>query len=148
MSQVDLKQIVISDDRDKLDVNLVHHELSKSYWAENIPREIVETSIRNSLCFASYLNGAQISFARVITDQATFAYLADVFVLKEYAGKGVGKHLIRTIMDDSRMQLVRRFTLATRDAHSLYEQFGFESFSELDRSRFMQVRRVRKYGEY
>lgn len=146
MSRVNLDEVVISDDRERLDVDLIHRELSQSYWAENIPRSLVETSIQNSLCFASYWQDAQISFARVITDQATFSYLADVFVLKEYAGQGVGKQLMRSIMDDARMQSVRRFTLATRDAHSLYEQFGFESFTEVDRSRFMQIRRVRSYS--
>ncbi|CCH56590.1 GCN5-related N-acetyltransferase [Fibrisoma limi BUZ 3] len=117
----------ISTDKTKLDVTLIHQFLSQeSYWAANIPREIVERSIKGSLCFGVYLDGQQVGFARVITDEATFAYLADVFILSEHRGKGLSKQLMETISAWPTLQGLRRWILATRDAHTLYEQFGFK----------------------
>jgi ribosomal protein S18 acetylase RimI-like enzyme len=127
----------ISTDKRKLDVATIHDYLSRSYWAEGIPRSVVETSIENSLCFGLYEpeNAApstartdrakQIGFARLVTDGATFAYLADVFVLEEFRGRGLSKWLMQTIMTLPELAGLRRWNLATRDAHGLYRQFGF-----------------------
>ena len=128
---IDEKKIgafLYSSDKEKLDVNYIHHYLSEeSYWAKNIPREIVQKSIDGSLCFGVYCQDKQIGFARVITDYATFGYLADVFIDKHYRGKGLSKELMKFIMKQDVIKKLRRFMLATLDAHSLYTQFGFES---------------------
>lgn len=128
---IDEKKIgeyLYSSDKKKLDVNYIHHYLSEeSYWAKNIPREIVQKSIDGSLCFGVYYQDKQIGFARVITDYATFGYLADVFIDKHYRGKGLSKELMKFIMKQDVIKKLRRFMLATLDAHSLYTQFGFES---------------------
>jgi GNAT superfamily N-acetyltransferase len=115
----------ISTDPERLDLDVIHGFLKSSYWAKNIPRPLVEKSVRNSLCFGAYSKGLQVGFARVISDYATFAYLADVFVMPEERGKGISKQLIRAVMDHPELQGLRRFLLATLDAHGLYEQFGF-----------------------
>jgi GNAT superfamily N-acetyltransferase len=116
----------ISTDRSRLNVTLIHEFLRSSYWAQDIPREIVERSIEGSLCFGAYVDGQQVGFARVITDFATFGYLADVFVVPEHRGKGVGKLLMRNVLAHPELQGLRRILLATKDAHGLYAQFGFE----------------------
>jgi GNAT superfamily N-acetyltransferase len=121
-------EFLYSSDKEKLDVNYIHHYLSlESYWAKNIPREIVQKSIDGSLCFGVYCQDKQIGFARVITDYATFGYLADVFIDKHYRGKGLSKELMKFIMKQDVIKKLRRFMLATLDAHGLYTQFGFES---------------------
>ncbi|HEY3854728.1 MAG TPA: GNAT family N-acetyltransferase [Verrucomicrobiae bacterium] len=116
----------ISTDRSRLNVTLIHDFLRSSYWAKEISREIVEKSIEGSLCFGAYANGDQVGFARVISDFATFGYLADVFVVPDHRGKGVGKMLISNVLEHPQLQELRRFLLATKDAHGLYAQFGFE----------------------
>lgn len=117
-----------STNKSKLNIEYIHHFLSKeSYWAKNIPMDIVKTSIEGSLCFGVYHNNKQIGFARVITDYATFGYLADVFIDKDFRGQGLSKELMRFIMEQDVIKKLRRFMLATLDAHSLYAQFGFES---------------------
>ena len=121
---------LISTDKSKIDIATVHRFLSQTYWAEGIPIEIVKRGVDNSLCFAIYRGERLIGFARVITDFATFAYLADVFILPEERGKGLSKWLMRVILDHPRLQGLRRFTLATRDAHGLYAQFGFTPFDK------------------
>jgi GNAT superfamily N-acetyltransferase len=116
----------ISTDRTRLDVAMIYRFLSEqSTWAVGISREIVERSIDNSLCFGGYVDGRQVAFARVVTDFATNANLVDVFVLPEYRGRGYSKWLVQAIIDHPSLQGLRRFTLATSDAHSLYERFGF-----------------------
>jgi GNAT superfamily N-acetyltransferase len=116
----------ISTDPAALDVDVIHGFLTRSYWAEGIPREVVERSIRGSLCFGLFAeDGAEVGFARVITDRATFAYLADVFVLEGFRGRGLSKWLLETILAHPDLQGLRRFNLGTRDAHGLYAQFGF-----------------------
>jgi GNAT superfamily N-acetyltransferase len=116
----------VSTDRTRLDVPMIYRFLSEnSTWAVGIPREVVERSIENSLCFGGYLDGRQIAFARVVTDYATTAHLADVFVLPEYRANGYAKQLIRVIMAHPSLQGLRRFTLNTSDSHSLYARFGF-----------------------
>jgi GNAT superfamily N-acetyltransferase len=117
-----------SIDKSKLNLDNVHHFLSQeSYWAKNIPIDIVKISIEGSLCFGVYENNKQVGFARVITDYATFGYLADVFIDKDYRGRGLSKELMAFIMEQDVVKKLRRFMLATLDAHSLYAQFGFES---------------------
>lgn len=118
----------ISTDRSELDVELIHRFLSgDSTWARGIPRGLVERSIEHSLCFGGYLGAAQVAFARVISDYATFANLVDVFVLPPCRGKGYSKLLVGAVMAHPRLQGLRRFTLATWDAHGLYAQFGFSA---------------------
>jgi len=116
----------ISTDRSRLDVALIHEFLRSSDWAEGIPRAVVERSIQHSLCFGAYLDGRQVGFARVITDFAAIAFVADVFVVPEHRGRGISKLFMRAIVDHPELQGLRRFLLATRDAHGLYAQFGFE----------------------
>jgi GNAT superfamily N-acetyltransferase len=123
----------ISDDKTKLDVAFIHHFLSHSYWAENIPVAVVEKSIAGSMCFGVYHQQQQVGFARVITDKATFAYLADVFVKENHRGHGLSKWLVEVIMDNNDLQGLRRFMLATRDAHGLYAKFGFTPLTNTDR---------------
>ena len=115
----------ISTDPARLDLDVIHGFLTESYWARGIPRETVARSLRGSLCFGVYHAGAQVAFARAITDRATFAYLADVFVLPAHRGRGVGKRLIAAIKAHPELQGQRRWLLGTRDAHGLYRQFGF-----------------------
>ena len=115
----------ISTDPERLDLDVIHGFLTDCYWAQGIPRETVARSLRGSLCFGVYHAGVQVGFARVITDRATFAYLADVFVLPAHRGHGLGKHLLARIKSHPDLQGLRRWFLGTRDAHGLYSQFGF-----------------------
>lgn len=124
---------LLSTDKSKIDLAAVHEVLTRSYWSEGIPIDVVKRSIDNSLCFAIYHQNKLVAFARVISDFATFAYLADVFVAQDYQGRGLSKWLIQTIVDHPQLQGLRRFTLATRDAHGLYSQFGFKSFARPER---------------
>jgi len=123
----------------KMDVDLIHQYLSEeSYWAKDIPKSIVEKSVANSLCFGIFFNKEQIGFARVVTDKATFAYLADVFVLPPHRGKGLSKWLMQVIHARPELQTLRRWLLGTMDAHGLYEQFGWTRFTPGVGERFMQ----------
>jgi GNAT superfamily N-acetyltransferase len=115
----------ISTDPRLFDVAAIHAYLTASYWAQGIPRDVVARSIAASLCFGLFEEKAQIGFARVISDRTTFAYLADVYVLESHRGRGLGKWLIEVVMSHPDLQGLRRFLLATRDAHGLYEKFGF-----------------------
>ena len=123
----------ISTDVARLDIGLIHDFLSTSYWARGRRRTVVERAIRNSLCFGVYRERKQVAFARVVTDRAVFAYLMDVFVLPEYRGRGISKTLLQTILDHPDLQNLRLVLLATRDAHGLYQRFGFQSLAEPDR---------------
>ena len=128
----------ITTDISKLDVNVIHDFLSqKSYWAKGIPKNIVEKSIANSLCFGLFYQNAQVGFARLITDKATFAYVADVFILREHRGKGLCKWLMKTMQSHPELQNLRRWLLTTKDAHSLYEQLGWQKPSADYANRFM-----------
>lgn len=119
---------LISTDKTALDVALIHRFLAEqSTWAKGIPLTTLERAIEGSLCFGGYLNSSQVAFARVISDYATFANLVDVFVLPEHRGKGYGKSMVQTVLAHPQLQNLRRFTLATADAHELYAQFGFTS---------------------
>ena len=112
--------------RDAVDVDVVHGWLSReSYWAAGIPRAVVERALDHSLCFSGYLGDRQVAFARVVTDCATFAYLADVFVLEDARGHGISARLMDAVLAHPGLQGLRRFMLATRDAHGLYARYGF-----------------------
>src|SRR5262245_39162568 len=130
-------EYLLSTDKSKIDVEIVHEFLSHSYWAENIPLDVVQKSIDNSLCFALYHHDRLIGFARAISDFATFAYLADVFVLPAERGKDLSTWLMETVLEHPQLQGLRRFILATRDAHGLYARFGFTPFDKPER--WMQV---------
>ena len=121
---------LISTDPAQFDLDAIHAYLVRAYWCEGIPRETMERAIANSLCFALLRGTAQIGFARVVTDSATYAYLCDVYVLEEYRDKGLGKWLMECVMGHPALQGLRRFSLATRDAHGLYRQFGFRELSK------------------
>jgi GNAT superfamily N-acetyltransferase len=124
---------LISTDPSRLDARTIHAYLDRSYWAAGIPMDVVERAIRGSLCFGLYDDGRQIGFARVVTDRATFAYLADVYVLESYRGRGLSKWMMRVIMAHPDLQGLRRFSLATKDAHGLYAQFGCAPLARPDR---------------
>ena len=128
----------ISRDPSRLDLDLIHRFLSEeAYWSPGVPREVVERAVANSLCFAAYTSeGAQVAFARLVTDRATFAYLSDVFVLAPHRGKGISKLLMTAIVADPELRGMRRWMLATRDAHALYAQFGFKPLA--NPPRFME----------
>lgn len=128
----------ISTDMDKLDIDVIHAFLSRSYWASHVPREVVERSIAHSLNFGVYhLTAAQqveqVGFARVISDYATFAYLSDVFILEDFRGTGLSKWLIECVRSHPDLQELRRWVLLTRDAHALYKQYGFRELSTPER---------------
>ena len=124
---------LITTDKAKLDIDLIHDLLRESYWAAGIPLAVVRQSIQHSLCFGMYDAEVQIGFARVITDYTTFGYLADVFVVDAYRGRGLGKWLIATILGHPELQGFRRWMLATRDAHGLYSPFGFAAVKTPER---------------
>lgn len=129
---------LISTDRKRVDIDVVHGFLTNCYWAKGIPRYIVARSIEHALCFGIYdAEGAQVGFARVISDFATIAYVGDVFVLETHRGRGLGEWLMQCIVAHPELQGLRRWILTTRDAHGLYSQVGFtpvkwpERFMEL-----------------
>jgi GNAT superfamily N-acetyltransferase len=127
-------EFTVSDCRENLDVELIYHFLSSlSYWAKDIPREVVVKSLDNSLCFGLFEGNKQIGFGRVVTDCATFAYLADVFIVEEYRKKGLGKWLIECIVKHPQLQGLRRWMLATADAQELYHRYGFVSLGNPER---------------
>jgi N-acetylglutamate synthase-like GNAT family acetyltransferase len=123
----------ISTNPKRLDLDAIHGFLSRSFWAEGIPKKLVAKSIRNSLCFGLFHDRAQIGFARVVTDRATFAYLCDVYILETHRGKGLSKWLIEAVMAHPDLQGLRRFQLVTRDAHGLYTRFEFRAPEHPDR---------------
>lgn len=127
----------ISDEKEKLDIDFIHSFLTRSYWAEGIPKDVIKRSIDGALCFGVYEGEKQVGFARTITDKATFAYLADVFIIEAYRGRGLSKWLMKVIMSHPDLQGLRRMMLATRDAHKLYAQFGFVPLANVDR--WMQI---------
>lgn len=116
----------ISTNKSRFNITLIHNFLRSTYWAKDIPRSVVVRSIRHSLCFGAFYRGRQVGFARVITDRAVVAYLADVFVVPEHRGRGVGRMLIGRILAHPDLQGLRRILLATKDAHGLYAPFGFK----------------------
>jgi len=135
---------VISTDPARLDRAAIHGFLAGSYWARGIPREVVDRSIEGALCFGVFEGDAQVGFARVITDRATFAYLADVFVLESHRGRGLAAWLMETVMAHPDLQNLRRWILLTRDAHALYRKFGFREMADAGRCMEIVDREVYK----
>jgi predicted GNAT family N-acyltransferase len=134
----------LSTDRRLLDVGFIHGFLSEqSYWAPGIPRETVERSIANSLCFGLFHESEQVGFARMVTDRATFAWLGDVFVIDAHRGQGLGKWMIEALLTHPDLQGLRRILLGTRDAHDLYTRYGFTRLA--DPSRFLEIHRANLY---
>jgi GNAT superfamily N-acetyltransferase len=140
-------EFVISTDAARIDLDVVHGFLTNCYWAKGIPREVVARSIEHSLCFGVYDGtGAQVGFARVVSDFATVAYLGDVFILESHRGRGLGKWMMECILQHPGLQDLRRWILLTRDAHALYAKFGFtpvkspERHMELHRPDVYQIR--------
>ncbi len=138
-------EFLISTDPARLDLEVIHEFLTNlSYWAKGIPREILARSIEHSLCFGVYDgSGAQVGFARVISDFATYAYIADVFVLESHRGHGLGKWLMECILQHPALQGLRRWNLTTRDAHELYAQVGFTPLKAPER--YMEIQRMNTY---
>ena len=124
-----MSELRISTDKDELDLPMIHRYLStEAYWSRGIPLPLVERAVAGSFCFGGYLADAgQVAFARVVTDHATFGYLADVFVLQAWRGRGYSKQLVAAVMAHPGLQGLRRFMLATADAHSLYSRHGFSA---------------------
>jgi GNAT superfamily N-acetyltransferase len=147
----------ISTDPSRLQLDAIHAYLTRSYWSPGIPKEVVARAIANSMCFGVYLavgkagdapsvggdssaahSDTQVAFARVVTDKASFAYLADVYVLEEHRRQGLSKRLVEAVLGHPELQGMRRFLLATRDAHGLYAQFGFKAPAKPEN--FMEIR--------
>jgi GNAT superfamily N-acetyltransferase len=129
--QFQLGEFTVSTDPACLDFDVIHRYLSQeSFWAREIPRDILQRAIEGSLCFGVYDGGKQIGFARVVTDEATFAYLCDVFVLESHRGRGLSKWLMECIIAHPSLQGLRRFVLVTKDAHGLYRRFGFTPLAD------------------
>jgi GNAT superfamily N-acetyltransferase len=136
----------LDGDRERLDLDAIWGYLRESYWSPGIPRDVVERAIAGSLCLGLYApDGEQVGFARAISDQATFAWIADVFVLEPHRGRGLGVWLVESLLADPRLASVRATMLATADAHDLYRRFGFESLAEPER--WMRLVGASRYGE-
>lgn len=136
--------ITYSTDKDKLDLEYIHRFISeRSYWGTGIPVPLMKRAIENSLCFGVYDHDRQVGFARVVTDYATFGYLADVFIDEAYRGKGLSKKLVEFIFSIEEISMFRRMILVTRDAHGLYQRYGFKSLANPDR--YMELHRPDVY---
>lgn len=134
MGDLNVGSYTISDDPARLDVRAIHAYLSRAYWSPGVPLEIVERAVRNSLCIGAYdAAGAQVGLVRLISDQATFCYVGDVYVLEEHRGHGLSKAMMRMATDHPRLQGLRRWSLVTADAHGLYRQFGFTPVAQPER---------------
>lgn len=138
-------EFLVTDNRQALDIEVIHGFLRESYWARDIPRDIVVRSLANSLCFGLFSRGSQVGFARAITDYATFAYLADVFVLPGYRRRGLASWLVACVVDHPELQGLRRILLATADAHGLYRRCGFSPLRAP--GNFMEIGRADPYRE-
>ena len=137
-------EFLVSTDPRRLDLGVVHQFLTNCYWAKGIPREVVERSIQHALCFGIYDgSGAQVGFARVVSDFSTVAYLGDVFVLESHRGRGLGKWMMQCILAHPALEGMRRWILVTRDAHGLYKQFGFTALQSAER--YMELHRPDVY---
>ncbi|MEO8152151.1 MAG: GNAT family N-acetyltransferase [Rhizobacter sp.] len=142
-SHAERGEYAISTDPQRLDLVAIHAYLTQSYWSPGIPRSTVERAIAHSLCFGVYQATEQVGFARVVTDRATFAHLVDVFILEPHRGKGLSKWLVQFIKSHEDLQGLRRFMLVTKDAHGLYEKFGFTAWATP--ARLMEVLRPNVY---
>lgn len=146
--EISIDDYIISTDQNKLDLELVFKFLhDEAYWSKGIPKEDVLTSLKNSLCFGLYLKEKMIGFARIVTDYSTFGYLADVFVIPEERGRGGGKALMKAIMKHPIVPSFRFFLLLTRNAHALYERYGFKRIANPER--YMAIKKTLKeaYGK-
>ncbi|HQV27453.1 MAG TPA: GNAT family N-acetyltransferase [Thermoflexales bacterium] len=133
----------ISIDRSRLDVKAIHAFLTQSYWSPGIPLATVSRAVDNSVCVGAYLGAEQVGFARVVTDKATFAYLADVYVLEPHRGNGLSRLMMEAVTQHPELQGLRRWLLITRDAQGLYAKFGFTPLSAPER--FMELRKQNAY---
>jgi GNAT superfamily N-acetyltransferase len=131
--EVTKDNLTISTDPQRLDLEAVCGFMSRSYWAQNRTRPTIERALRNSLVFGAYEESCMVAMARIVTDYATFAWLCDVFVREEYRGRGIGKWLMESILAHPELQGLRRWLLATRDAHGLYSQYGYTSLHNIER---------------
>jgi GNAT superfamily N-acetyltransferase len=137
--QASVGEYLISTDKSKLDIDIIHRYLHDCYWAKGIPKEVVKKSVEHSLCFGVYKGWEQVGFCRVISDYATFMYLADVFILEAHRGKKLSVAMMEMVVNHPDLQGIRTWTLLTRDAHGLYRKFDFEN--HVDPTRFM-IRKV------
>lgn len=126
-------EYIFSTDKEKLDLDTIFNFISNSYWGNGTTKNIIKKTIDNSFCFGVYHENKQIGFARIVTDFAVFGYIADVFILEEYQGKGIGKRLVEFIISHPDIKRIRRLLLATKDAHGLYKKYGFEPIEELNK---------------
>jgi GNAT superfamily N-acetyltransferase len=133
----------VSTDPARLDIKAIHAYLATTYWSPGVPFTTVRRAVENSVCVGAYLDGQQVGFARMVTDKATFAYLADVYVLEEHRGNGLSKRMLSNLLQLEALQGLRRMMLATRDAHALYEQFGFKALAMP--ARFMELHNPNAY---
>ncbi|HKE40351.1 MAG TPA: GNAT family N-acetyltransferase [Casimicrobiaceae bacterium] len=140
----DMASYEITYDPTRFDIGAIHGFLSQTYWSPGVPRTVVERAMANSLCFGVFYDGQQVGLARVVTDKATFAYLADVYILPEHRGKGLSLRLLETVFGHPDLQGLRRVLLATRDAHALYAKFGFKPLAAPDR--IMELHNPNVYG--
>ena len=120
----------ISADPAELDLDVVHDFVSQSYWAAGIPRSTLERALAHSICYSGFVGDRQVAFARAVTDQATFAFIADVFVVEAERGRGYGREIVQALLADPRLHGLRRLHLVTRDMHALYAQLGFVPLTE------------------
>ena len=132
LNEINKNGYSISTDKSNLQIDVIHSFLKDSYWSPDIPKSVVEKAIRGSLCFGVYHKQKQVGFARLVTDFATFAYLADVFILEEHRGQGLSQCLMQKIINHKELQTIRRWMLATRDAHDLYKKFDFKGLAHPD----------------
>jgi GNAT superfamily N-acetyltransferase len=137
--EVHKDNFTISTDPARLDLDAIADMLTRAYWAKGRPRERTERAISNSLVFGVYEGNKQIGMARVVSDYAIFAYLCDVFIHEDYRTHGIGKWLMQTVMNHPDLQGLRRWTLATRDAHGLYRQFGWDALQSPEK--WMEIMR-------
>jgi GNAT superfamily N-acetyltransferase len=122
-----MEEYIISDDKARLDLELIHQQITNSYWAKGRTFNEVKRSIDNSFCYGIYIGNKQVGFARVLSDLVTIAYLMDVFIVEDYRGNGLSIILLKEILNDERFIRIKKWMLATKDAHSLYERFGFRN---------------------
>ncbi|MDB4985720.1 MAG: hypothetical protein JWN04_898 [Myxococcaceae bacterium] len=138
------QDLEFSSDKARLDVAMIHGVLTTAYWSQGIPRETIERAIDDSLCFGLYRAGRQIGFARLITDRATFGYLADVFIVESERGRGLGKQLVAHVLEVATRWRLRRTLLATADGHGVYRPFGFLPLGRPEN--FMEIHRKNAYA--
>ena len=141
----DIENIRITDDKNQIDLDTVHQFLKTTYWSKDIPKEVVQKAIENSLSVGLLLEDELIGFGRSITDYATFSYIADIYVKPEFRGKGYSKMIVQALLDKSGSENLRRILLATSDAHGLYRKFDFKNLGKPDD--FLEINRPKIYQQ-